>query len=370
MVDCSVNIFDNTGTVSGDSSLNLLSKDEFVELIVPKVQEILNKRFPDNPAKRRIKVYKDRISFAAPCCGDSASIQHRKRGNIILEGKFKNLYKCFNCGTCMSLPNFFKSYGKDLSLREINYIVSNKASFQAFSGTFDTGVASLLYDESEVEKYALKREVFRDMLKLEECERNFGEQYLNSRHQYDKSKFLYSSAYNKLFVLNLTSKGYVIGFQVRHFKGDAKYKTYNLQKIHDYILKDGITVPDELNSISMIFNILNIDCTKMVTVTEGPMDAFLLKNCVALCGAAKNVDFPFEHRYLFDCDETGKQHTIDKLKAGHYVFLWDKYLNDNGLPKRKKWDVNDLINYSATKNVNLSSLEGYFTNDELDLIYI
>ena len=45
MVDCSVNIFDNTGTVSGDSSLNLLSKDEFVELIVPKVQEILNKRF-------------------------------------------------------------------------------------------------------------------------------------------------------------------------------------------------------------------------------------------------------------------------------------------------------------------------------------
>ena len=89
----------------------------------------------------------------------------------------------------MSLPNFFKSYGKDLSLREINYIVSNKASFQAFSGTFDTGVASLLYDESEVEKYALKREVFRDMLKLEECERNFGEQYLKSRHQYDRSKF-------------------------------------------------------------------------------------------------------------------------------------------------------------------------------------
>ena len=137
MMDGSVNIFDNTGTVSGDSSLNLLSKDEFVELIVPKVQEILNKRFPDNPAKRRIKVYKDRISFAAPCCGDSASIQHRIRGNVILEGKFKNLYKCFNCGTCMSLPNFFKSYGKDLSLREINYIVSNKASFQAFSGTFD-----------------------------------------------------------------------------------------------------------------------------------------------------------------------------------------------------------------------------------------
>ena len=93
-MDGCVNIFDNTGTVSGDSSLNLLSKDEFVELIVPKVQEILNKRFPDNPAKRRIKVYKDRISFAAPCCGDSASLQHRKRGNIILEGKFKNLYKC------------------------------------------------------------------------------------------------------------------------------------------------------------------------------------------------------------------------------------------------------------------------------------
>lgn len=369
-MDGSVNIFENAGTVTTDSSLNLLSKDEFVNLIVPKVQEILDKRFPNNPAKRRIKVYKDRISFAAPCCGDSASVQHKKRGNIILEGKFKNLYKCFNCGACMSLPNFFKAYGKDLSLAEINYIVSNKANFQAFSGTFDSEVTSLLCDDSEVEKYALKREIFRDMLGLEECERNFGETYLNSRHQYDKKRFLYSTTHNKLFVLNLTSSGYVIGFQVRHFKGDAKYKTYSLQKIHDCILKDGVMVPDELNSMSMIFNILNIDCTRMVTVTEGPMDAFLLKNSIALCGASKNIDFPFEHRYLFDSDKTGKEHTIDKLKEGHYVFLWSKYLEDNELPKMKKWDVNDLVNYSINKNVRISSLEGYFTNDELDLIYI
>lgn len=368
----SEDIFNITSSTLSDSSIINLGKDEFVVLIVPKLQNILNRVFSDTPAKQKIKIYKDRISFAAPCCGDSAHDKYKKRGNIILEGKFKNLYKCFNCGTCMSLPNFFRQYGEDLSLSEIDYITSNRVDISTFYQAVGVDSVNYLYDINEVEKYAINREQFKSRLKLVECsEENKGHNYLVGRRQFDFRKFLYSCQADKLFVLNLTPNGNIIGMQVRRFdKSGPKYKTYNLQKIHEMVMKDNVVVPDEINSLSMLFNILLVDCTRMVTVTEGPMDAFLLKNSMALCGAAKNIDFPFEHRYLFDSDKTGREHTTEKLKEGYPVFMWEKYIEDSGLPKQKKWDVNDVVLYAMKNNMKLPSIEEYFTDDELDLILI
>ena len=105
----------NLHSQSFDASSHLtMTKEEFVSEITPKIQDILKKVFPGNSAKQKIRVHRDRISFAAPCCGDSAHDNYKKRGNIILEGKFKNLYKCFNCGTCMSVQNFLKMYGQNV----------------------------------------------------------------------------------------------------------------------------------------------------------------------------------------------------------------------------------------------------------------
>ena len=365
-------IFNITSASLLDSSVSDMSKDEFVALILPKIQGIVNRVFSDNPAKQKIKIYKDRISFAAPCCGDSATDKFKKRGNIILEGRFKNLYKCFNCGTCMSVQNFFRAYGESLSLQEIDYISANKANISSFHQAVGTDSVNYLYDVDLIEKYAVDRDVFKSALKLLECsEPSKGRTYLVSRKQFDFRKFMYSPQADKLFVLNLTPKGNIIGMQVRRFNGNGpKYKTYNLQKIHEMILQDGVVVPDDINSLSMLFNILLIDCTRTVTVTEGPMDAFLLKNAIALCGAAKNIDFPFMHRYLFDSDKTGREHTIEKLKEGYPVFMWEKYIEDAGLPNKRKWDMNDVVIYAVEKGVSLPSIEGYFTDDELNLILI
>lgn len=365
-------IFDIASSTGGDVSVSNMGKDEFVAMILPKLQRILDRVFSDNPAKRKIRVYRDRISFAAPCCGDSAHDRYKKRGNIILEGRFRNLYKCFNCGTCMSLNNFFKQYGESLSFGEVNYIASNKVDISTFRTMTGMDSVNYLYDIDNIEKYAVSRESFKQILGLSECsEYNHGNEYLTSRLQFDFAKFLYSQQADKLFILNLTPNGNIIGMQVRRFsKNGPKYKTYSLQKIHDMIMRDGVSVPDDVNQLSMLFNILIVDCTRMVTVTEGPMDAFLLKNSIALCGAAKNIDFPFMHRYLFDSDKAGVQHAAEKLKEGYPVFMWDKFLSDNNLPKRKKWDVNDVIMYSAKNNVRLLPIDSYFTDDDLDMIMI
>lgn len=352
------------------SSENTLTKDTFIQELTAKLEIILKKEFPGNPQKQRIKIHRDRISFAAPCCGDSATNNNKKRGNIILEGKFKNMYKCHNCGVCMSVNNFFKRYGQTLSLEARTYIVDHMA--EPLSGRKVFG--ETLYNVSLAEQYAIDRTWFKNTFQLQEC--NIGGiaySYLVNRKQYSFQKFLYSMSHELLFILNLTPKGKILGMQVRHlnpyYKG-PKYKTYSLSKIYENFLKQEIKIPDEIDTISMIFNLLCIDYSKPVIVTEGPMDSFLIPNAIALCGAGKHIIFPFKCRYLFDSDKEGRKHALEYLDAGNEVFLWEKYKKDCKIPDRKKWDINDLYIWAEKNNVKLLKLDNYFSDDILDSIEI
>lgn len=350
------------------SSEKTLSRDDLVKELVSKLEVILKKEFPGNPARQKVKIHRDRISFAAPCCGDSATDDRKKRGNIILEGRFKNMYKCHNCGVSMSLNNFFKKYGQSLSLEAISYVSDNQYSSARNASTF----ANSVYDTEEVEKYAINKEWFKSVFGLTDC--TIGTKaynYLMGRRQYSFDKFLYSPSHELLFILNLTAKGSIIGMQVRHldesYKG-PKYKTYSLSKIYETFLKNNTEIPEEIDELSMIFNILCVDVTRPVTVLEGPMDSFLINNSIALCGGGKKVTFPFLCRYMFDSDKDGRKHALEYMEAGYEVFLWERYKRDNGVPDKKKWDVNDLYVWAAKNNVKLSRLDNYFSDDTLDMI--
>ena len=182
---------------------------------------------------------------------------------------------------------------------------------------------------------------------------------------------MYSTHANKLFVLNLTKSGKIFGIQVRSFTDqNAKYKTYSLQKIHEIILKDNVTVPEEINELSMIFNILLVDYSNYVTVTEGPMDSFLIKNSIALCGAGKRIDFFFFFWYLFDDDKPGREHAIEKIREGHSVFMWDNFKKELGIKSGKKLDMNDVIMWCYDNNKICPRIEEFFSDNELDLIMI
>lgn len=361
----------------GSSVLNptngSINKESFVAELVPKIQAILDKEFPNNPQKRKIKIYRDRISFAAPCCGDSAHDNHKKRGNIILEGKFKNMYKCHNCGACMSIYNFFKTFGQSLSLESITYISEHKSALSSPTQFGDSSI-NYIYDANKIDAVAIDRETFKAYLGLEECDvPNEGHFYLVNRRQFDFSRFLYSSKFKKLFVLNLTKSGKIFGLQVRSIDKaytGPKYKTYNLSKIYEMIFKQNVEIPDDINTLSMIFNILLVDYASPVTVFEGPMDSFVVKNSIALLGAGKHITFPFYHRYMFDDDDAGRKHAIEHLNDGYDVFMWDKFKKDIGLPYKKKWDMNDVVIWANKNNVKLPWLDGYFTHDVLDMISI
>lgn len=120
----------------------------------------------------------------------------------------------------------------------------------------------------------------------------------------------------------------------------------------------------------MQFNILLVNYNLPVTVLEGPMDSFLIKNAIAICGANKHIDMLFKHRFMFDDDDTGRKNAIKLLESGHEVFLWQKFKRDMNLPYRKKWDMNDVVLYYSAANKKLPSLDPYFSADILDLIEI
>lgn len=372
MVDNVNDIFSNKILSQADGFDSSLSKDELIEEIMSKLQEILVKRFPNNPQRQKIKVYPDRINFAAPCCGDSATNNLKKRGNIILSGPFQMTYKCHNCGRSMPIYTFFKQFGQTLSLGSIDYITSHKPD-ASVSNIADSS-SNYLYDTTLIDSLAIDREQFKSLYQLEECNiPNAAYYYLINRKQYNFKQFLYQPKYQLLFLLNLTASGKIFGLQIAHLnKGynGPKYKTYKLSRIYTELLKTPKEIPEEIDFLSMIFNILTINYNVPVTIVEGPMDSFLIRNCIATCGAGKHIKFDFKYRYLFDDDKTGRKHALEKLADGYEVFMWDRFKSDLGLPNRLKWDMNDVVIYCSDNNIKIPRLDNYFSNDNLDSLSI
>lgn len=281
----------------------------------------------------------------------------------------------------MSVSEFLKKYyHKHIPLSMLDYISNNKPSIDS-SVEKNISTSVEIYNQENIDKYAIPRETFKQLLGLVEVDGstwNFGHEYLKERCQNDYSKFLYSQKGNKLYLLNLTRSGKIFGVQIRPLSknsNEPKYKTYNLTNVYNMLLnkhlKLNVEIPEEIDNLSMIFNSLTIDYGKQIIVVEGPMDAFLLKNAIATCGASKEVPFVGDFKYMYDDDQAGRAHTLEKIKVGKTVFLWDKFEKENNIPNAKKWDVNDIIKYSKLKNTKFNFYKSeYWSNDLYDIISI
>ena len=335
---------------------NDLTPEEYSDRLAAMVGDILEKRFPDDRRRQNVRRQSNRLNLCCPVCGDSMSDPSKKRANIGLSGRFANLYKCFNCGVSMSVTEFLKKYGGgSVPLDIIDYVTANKPADGSMADS-SVGVSIEIYDQAEADKFAFRRETFKSLLQLEEAAGNKADAYLKSRMQFDRSRFLYSVKKDELYILNLTKSGRILGVQTRSLKtnrpkNEPKYRTFNLTNIYGMMMKGilslNVAVPPEIDTLSMVFNSLTVDYTKPVIVTEGPLDAFLIKNAIALCGAAKTMPFMGDFRWLFDDDDTGRAHAIDKIKDGGKVFLWNMFRRENGIPDAKKWDVNDVVKWAA-----------------------
>ena len=122
----------------------------------------------------------------------------------------------------------------------------------------------------------------------------------------------------------------------------------------------------------LIFNIFMIDVNYIVTIFEGPFDAFLFRNSIALSGVHKQLPVNIDQcRFFLDNDETGKKVAMQKIKDDESVFLWKKFLQEKEIKKDIK-DLNELVCYYYKHDMEFKyfELEKYFSSSRLDIIYV
>ena len=76
---------------------------QFLDEIKSKTYSVVRARFPESFQKQQVRQDASGLVIACPYCGDSATNQSKKRGHVLLKGKFAGYYKCFNC--VLSFPS-------------------------------------------------------------------------------------------------------------------------------------------------------------------------------------------------------------------------------------------------------------------------
>lgn len=347
--------------------------------IQAKVQQILLNNF--SGPKTQLKIFRDRLNFACPYCGDSSD-PYKKRGNIY----YKTLaFHCFNSGCPKKhtdLLGFFKDFNSNISNKDdlifyLDYIRTNqvKASTREY-------MKIEIFER--MKEYAIPLSEVKEKFNLRTPSENFRiERYLKGRFMHQKlHHFMYNEKEEQLYIFNLSPDlNSCFGWQIRNFKPEReKYISYNIEKINQIVRGKQIEAePEEImkmNTLSIFFNITNVDFTKPVTVFEGPIDSFLCSNSIAISGIDKPTDMFDEIpsiRYFFDNDKAGKRVMESKLKKRKKVFMWEKLLRDFKIQPRlakmdKIKDFNDLLKYCWTqKNDAVKNFDKYFTENPLDI---
>lgn len=356
-----------------------IDHERFWKKVLEAIVRTVEKRFSEN-AKRKPKVFNDRIAFACPYCGDSATDANKKRGNLFMDSMN---YHCFNgdCSSHKSLFSFLKEQGElgNFTPEEIAHIKFRVGEASAtHTGKriqLHQSIESLLSEEAM--NLTVSREFFMKKMKLQEIRGSRIEKYLRERLQTDSHRFGFDPRKGLIYLFNLTrDDSRILGYQIKTFSKRNAYLTYKTSEMHKELKifrEENAELLAKMNTISTCFGIMKIDLNKMVTVFEGPMDSFLFPNSVGVC-SAKN-DFPFEIdnlRYFYDNDATGKEWAMRRIEAGHSVFLWRKYIEENelGAYQSKIKDLNDLLMEVRKKGLRLKKFADYFSNDKYDAVWI
>ena len=351
-----------------------MDTQDLVKIVSNKLQDILRHEHSD-ARKHNFYTYGNRINFACPFCGDSHSSALKRRGNIYTNSMS---FVCFNCGKKMSVSKFMSSFDEHLSIEaveEINRIYNEMSRNTSTQATSDLAVLNCLSD------VAIEKDTVMRAWNAKPIENGTDIHKYIVKRMLDNMlhRFAYNDFTKQLLIFNLTNNGNVAGMQIRNMvdKHDGrKYMSYTISKLYEKCGLDiGINDAEMLgniNKLSLVFGILQVDLFKDITVFEGPIDSFFMKNSIAPCGVNRGVDFlkDFDNiRFVYDNDGPGKEMMIRELHKGKRVFLWEKYLDENNLSRGIK-DMNELVQNAGRCNRKLKPISDYFSSDPLDVIYM
>ena len=292
---------------------------------------------------KRVKA--DLYNFRCPICGDSKKHKNKARG-YLYQVKTNTNFKCHNCGASSSLNNFLKQI--DTTLHK-QYVLEK----------FKEGHAGGRNFVVEEPKFEFKKPVFKKKLDLPRADEvPIAKEYLEKR-KLDPSKFHFAYKFkewtntqkqtfdtigrdeSRIIIPMYNEDKILIGFQGRSLgPNSVKYITVMINE-----------------DAPKIYGLDQIDNEKPIYIIEGPFDATLVQNGVAMCGSDLDIrSFGWSDCiYVYDNEPRNREisERIDKtINGGYKVVIWptsvvEKDINDMVLGGHKIMSVLESNTYSG-----------------------
>jgi len=275
---------------------------------------------------KRVKA--DLFNFRCPICGDSKKHKNKARG-YFYQVKTNTNFKCHNCGASSSFNNF---------LKQIDSTLHKQYTMEKFKEGF-AGGRNFVVDEPKLE---FKKPVFKKKLDLPKAtEVPIAKEYLEKR-KLDPSKFYFAYKFkewtntqkqtfdtigrdeSRIIIPMYDEDKILIGFQGRSLgPNSVKYITVMINE-----------------DAPKIYGLDKIDNEKPIYIIEGPFDATLVQNGVAMCGSDLDIrSFGWSDCiYVYDNEPRNREivNRIDKtINGGYKVVIWPTSVVEK--------DINDMV---------------------------
>ena len=267
------------------------------------------------------------FNFRCPICGDSQKHKNKARG-YFYQVKTNTNFKCHNCGASSSFNNF---------LKRIDPTLHKQYTMEKFKEGH-TGRNFV----TEEPKFEFKKPVFKKKLDLPRAtEVPIAKEYLEKR-KLDPSKFYFAHKFKEwvntqkqtfdtigrdesriIIPLHDTEKN-LIGFQGRSLgPNSVKYITVMINE-----------------DAPKIYGLDKVNNEKPIYIIEGPFDATLVQNGVAMCGSDLDIrSFGWSDCiYVYDNEPRNREivNRIDKtINGGYKVVIWPTSIVEK--------DINDMV---------------------------
>lgn len=284
-------------------------------------------------------------------CGDSQKNAYKARGyHFVVDQSY--VYKCHNCGKSTSTINFLKD---NFSMIHKEYMkewlkekgIRKRPQRMPSSNDFKFTPRTDILNKSDI--------MTVDNLKflMKPCNE------VSEAREYLQKRMIPESTYKDLWfttspqILSILSPKYkdrVLGNDPRiilpFYSEDGELIGLSGRAINDSPLR--YMTMRFRDDLPLIFNLNNVDKTKTIYVTEGPIDSLFLPNSIAVAGSDfKKIDNDLKETAVLIYDNEPRNHEILKkleevIDLGYSVCIW----NDKRLDGLK--DINDMVENGLT----------------------
>ena len=243
---------------------------------------------------KRVKA--DLYNFRCPICGDSQKHKNKARGYIYPLKADMN-FKCHNCGASTTFNNFLKTIDPTLHKQYVMEKFKER----------NVGRGSIIPEP----EFNFKKPVFKKKLDLPRADEvAIAKEYLEKR-KLDPSKFYFAYKFkewantqkqtfdtigrdeSRIIIPMYNEDKILIGFQGRSLgPNSVKYITVMINE-----------------DAPKIYGLDQIDNEKPIYIIEGPFDATLVQNAVAMCGSDLDIrSFGWsDYIYVYDNEPRNRE---------------------------------------------------------------